>query len=171
MAQGIQAEGDDVGVMVAERVVERLEEIAKLLGRIDDTVAAETVGSVIQHAMKFDLAFRLNGVPHPVRPMTLSQVAFMDAILFDPHSMIFGLGPTGTGKTHLALAAGLSLLAEERVKHIVITRPHILFEGEIMTAPLRAELLDRGQLTPIEDELYALLGHVASPREVIQFHC
>jgi phosphate starvation-inducible PhoH-like protein len=70
--------------------------------------------------MKFDLAFRLNGVPHPVRPMTLSQVAFMDAMLFDPHSMIFGLGPTGTGKTHLALAAGLSLLAEDRVKHIVI---------------------------------------------------
>jgi phosphate starvation-inducible PhoH-like protein len=159
IAEGIRAQGDDVSVMLAERAVERLEEIAKSLGRIDDTVAAEAIGSVIQHAMKFDLAFRLNGVPHPVRPMTLSQVAFMDALLFDPHSMILGLGPTGTGKTHLALAAGLSLLAENSVKHIVITRPHTLFEGEIMTAPLRAELLDRGQLTPIEDELYALLGH------------
>ena len=73
--------------------------------------------------------------------------------------MTFGIGPTGTGKSHLAIAAAVSLLAREPFKYLVLTRPYILSEGEVMTAERRLDVVEEGQLTPIEDELSALIGH------------
>ena len=74
----------------------------------------------------------------------------MNAVLADQHELIFGIGPTGTGKTHLALAAGLALLAAGKVQQLVITRPLVLWEGEAMTAARRADLVDgRLELVPV----------------------
>jgi phosphate starvation-inducible PhoH-like protein len=98
--------------------------------------------------------------------MSLSQAAFMNAMLFSPRSLIFGVGPTGTGKTHLAIAAGLNQVAELRFKSLVITRPHVRLEGEIMTPELRAETAYGEQLTPIEDELHALIGREDTRRRI-----
>ena len=50
------------------------------------------------------------------------------------------VGGTGTGKTHLAIAAGLSLVAEERFKSLVITRPHERLAGEIVRNDLVARI-------------------------------
>ena len=124
----------------------------------------EIVRDFIETQLRFDLAFRLQGVPHAVRPLNLNQVAFMNAMLCDQHELVFGIGPTGTGKTHLALAAGLALLAEGKVHNLVITRPLVLWAGETMTAPRRADIVNEGQLTAVEDELHQLLGVEASRR-------
>jgi phosphate starvation-inducible PhoH-like protein len=91
--------------------------------------------------------------------MTLGQVAFMDAILSSGRDLVFGLGPTGTGKTHLAVAAGLHLVNDGHFRSLVITRPRILLEGETMTPALRSETLYDEQLAPAEDVLIDLLGH------------
>ena len=69
---------------------------------------AEATGVALDKALKFDLAYRLKGINQAVRPMSLSQVAFMNALLHSDRSLLFGVGPTGTGKTHLAIAAGLA---------------------------------------------------------------
>lgn len=147
---------------------------AKLMQRLEATVAdgkplhpadlADIVRDFIEAQLKFDLAFRLQGVPQAVRPLNLAQVAFMNAVLADQHELIFGIGPTGTGKTHLALAAGLALLAAGKVQQLVITRPLVLWEGEAMTAARRADLVDEGQLTAVEDELHQLVGHEGARR-------
>ncbi|MDO8379805.1 PhoH family protein [Phenylobacterium sp.] len=150
--------GDEIAVTLAAAILEKIAELLRTEGSHEGLVE-EAIAAAIGHALKFDLAYRLKGISQAVRPMSLSQVGFMNTLLFSDRSLIFGVGPTGTGKTHLAIAAGLSLLAEGRIKHLVMTRPRVMLEGETMTAVLRAETAYDEQLTPIEDELRQLIGH------------
>jgi phosphate starvation-inducible PhoH-like protein len=155
---GVRLAGDEVAVTIATKTMERLGAALRATGRVEEAVIRETVASVIQIALKHDLAYRLTGLRNPLRPVSLGQVAFMNAMLHADRPLIFGMGPTGTGKTHLAIAAGLNLLAESRFKSLVITRPHVRMEGEIMTPALRDETADDEQLTPIDDVLRDLIG-------------
>jgi phosphate starvation-inducible protein PhoH and related proteins len=175
---GVRLAGDSVAVTLAEKAIERLGELLREDGHIALHTVESALHDIISYALRHDLSFRLEGIPHPLRPLSLSQVAFVNSILFGVYPLTFGVGPTGTGKTHLALAAGLTLLARDCVQKVVITRPHILWEGEIMTAPRRADIVDEGQLTPIEDELNALIGHESARRlksegrlEIVRLGC
>ena len=154
---GARAEGDDVAVSLAAKLFEALAE-APASRLIDEALVVETATLVVQTALRHDLAFRLPGLRHPLRPMSLSQVAFTNALLYSDRSLIIGVGPTGTGKTHLTVAAALTLLAQGQFRHIVITRPHVLLEGEVMTPALRAEIEPDGQVTATEHALRDLIG-------------
>ena len=156
---GVRLAGDSVAVSLAHEMLDRLAKTLKAGGHVDESLVSTTALTVVQNALRHDLAFRLTGLRHPVRPMSLSQVAFLNALLYSGRPLIFGVGPTGTGKTHLAIAAGLSLVAEERFKSLVITRPHERLAGEIVTPEMRAETADDDQLTPITDVLRDLIGH------------
>jgi phosphate starvation-inducible PhoH-like protein len=59
----------------------------------------------------------------PVRPRTANQLAYLRAIR--ENDLVFGLGPAGTGKTYLAVAAAVHLLRSGRVKRVVLTRPAV----------------------------------------------
>ncbi|MFZ4606136.1 MAG: PhoH family protein [Caulobacter sp.] len=152
------AEGDDIAVTLVARIVEDLAKAEPAPGQADEALILATAAATTRDALKHDLSWRLTGLHQPLRPMSLAQVAFVNALLHGDHPLIFGVGPTGTGKTHLAVATGLSLLAEGRFKHMVITRPHVLLDGEVMTAALRAETQPDDQLTAIEDVLRDLVG-------------
>jgi phosphate starvation-inducible PhoH-like protein len=68
----------------------------------------------------------------------------------------------------MAIAAGLNHVAESRFKSLVITRPHVRLEGEVMTPERRADITYDEQLTPIEDELHALIGREDTQRRIDQ---
>jgi phosphate starvation-inducible PhoH-like protein len=155
---GLLAEGDDLAVTLVARIVEDLGKGDPAPGQTDEAQILTTAAATTRDALKHDLSWRLTGLHQPLRPMSLAQVAFVNALLHGEQSLVFGVGATGTGKTHLALASALSLLAQERVKHVVITRPHVLTEGEVMTPALRAETEPDGQLAAIEDVLRDLVG-------------
>jgi phosphate starvation-inducible PhoH-like protein len=59
----------------------------------------------------------------PVFPRTLGQQIYLDAI--NHNAVTFGLGPAGTGKTYLAMAAAISALLNDDVSRIILTRPAI----------------------------------------------
>ncbi|MEZ5957956.1 MAG: PhoH family protein [Hyphomonadaceae bacterium] len=99
-----------------------------------------------------------------MQPLSLSQVAFMHVLLEGTRDLIVGVGPTGSGKTRLAIAAGLSAVASGQVKKFVATRPHIMEPGEEITASIRSETSNDFQLKPLEDELRSLLGHAEVQR-------
>ncbi|MGD2131939.1 MAG: PhoH family protein [Maricaulaceae bacterium] len=154
--------GDDVAVTLASKILAAIcdEGVSDRQGEGDEkgrSVEATTAW-VIDDALKRDLAFRLSGITLPVRPMCLSQVAFMKLLLSPEAPLVFGIGPTGTGKTRLAIAAALNQLAEEHVKHVVISRPHVLTPGETMTPELRAETGCCEQFMPIHDAMHDLIG-------------
>lgn len=154
--------GDEIAVTLAASIAEKIAEMVQAANAGHGNLVAEATTAVIENALKFELAYRLKGINQAVRPMSLSQVCFMNTLLHSDRSLLFGVGPTGTGKTHLAIAAGLSLVAEGKFKSLVITRPRVLLEGETMTPALRAETAYDEQLTPIDDEL----RHLVSAHEV-----
>jgi len=167
-ASRVRVRGESLAVDLFAKLLQRLEASVSGGKALDLKGLTDLVHDFLDTQLKFDLAFRLQGVPHAVRPLNLTQVAFMNAMLADQHGLIFGIGPTGTGKTHLALAAGLDLLATGKVQHLVITRPSVLWEGEPMTATRRADIIDEGQLTAVEDELHQLVGFEGSRRLIAE---
>jgi phosphate starvation-inducible PhoH-like protein len=58
-----------------------------------------------------------------IRPKTLNQKHYVDAI--DEHTIVFGLGPAGTGKTYLAMAKAVAALQAKQVNRIILTRPAV----------------------------------------------
>ncbi|MDA0646634.1 MULTISPECIES: PhoH family protein [Nonomuraea] len=58
-----------------------------------------------------------------IRPKTANQKRYVDAI--DKHTVVFGIGPAGTGKTYLAMAKAVRALQEKRVNRIILTRPAV----------------------------------------------
>lgn len=58
-----------------------------------------------------------------VRPKTLGQSEYVEAI--DNHSIVFGVGPAGTGKTYLAMAKAVQALQNKDVTRIILTRPAV----------------------------------------------
>ena len=56
-----------------------------------------------------------------IRPKTLNQKRYVDAI--DAHTIVFGIGPAGTGKTYLAMAKAVQALQAKQVNRIILTRP------------------------------------------------
>lgn len=60
---------------------------------------------------------------YPVRPKTLGQAGYVQAI--DAHTITFGIGPAGTGKTYLAVAKAVRAFQEGQVRRIILTRPAV----------------------------------------------
>ncbi len=58
-----------------------------------------------------------------IRPKTVNQKRYVDAI--DEHTIVFGIGPAGTGKTYLAMAKAVAALQAKQVTRIILTRPAV----------------------------------------------
>lgn len=158
-AQGINIDGDDAAVIVASRILERVIQATGGRSAPDAATLDTAISTVVENALRLDLAFRLKGLSYPVAPKSFSQAAFMQTLLTPAEQLVLGVGPTGTGKTHIAIAAALNQLAEERVKHIVISRPHVVMEGEVVTSATRLEMEADSQFEIFEDILRDLVGY------------
>ncbi|MFN9215076.1 MAG: rRNA maturation RNase YbeY, partial [Gemmatimonadota bacterium] len=75
------------------------------------------------------------GVRRLVQPKTAGQAQYLREIL--EHDIVIGVGPAGTGKTYLAVAAAVDFLHKKRVRKIVLARPAELegLVGDIYVCP------------------------------------
>ncbi len=91
-----------------------------------------------------------------VVPKTLNQKRYLQAIEASP--ITFGIGPAGTGKTHLAVAMALKELLEGRVGRIILTRPAV--EAGETLGFLPGELQEKilPYLTPLYDSMNDIIG-------------
>jgi phosphate starvation-inducible protein PhoH and related proteins len=88
-------------------------------------------------------------------PKTLGQKLYLQSML--AHAVVFGIGPAGTGKTYLAMAAAVSALLKNEVERIVLTRPAVE-AGEalgFLPGDLREKILP--YLRPLYDSLHDML--------------
>ena len=60
---------------------------------------------------------------HPIKTKTLGQKKYVDAI--ENNTIVFGIGPAGTGKTYLAVAKAVTALRGKEVNRIILTRPAV----------------------------------------------
>lgn len=165
---GIQVKGEKIALTLAITIFERIGNASAGNGRTDTARLETIIHSAVDDCLKHELSYRLEGLAHPVRPMSISQVAFMQALLSNDKELTFGIGPTGTGKTHLTIAAAINQLMLGRVKHIVITRPHVVMEGEVVTPASRSDVEYDEQFNVFEDALRDLIGYGEFKRLVEQ---
>ncbi|GAA0356039.1 PhoH family protein [Microbispora corallina] len=97
-----------------------------------------------------------------IRPKTLNQKRYVDAI--DRHTIVFGIGPAGTGKTYLAMAKAVKALQNKRVNRIILTRPAVEAGERLGFLPgTLYEKIDP-YLRPLYDALHDMLDPDSIPR-------
>jgi phosphate starvation-inducible PhoH-like protein len=97
-----------------------------------------------------------------IRPKTLNQKRYVDAI--DAHTVVFGIGPAGTGKTYLAVAKAVQALQAKEVNRIILTRPAV--EAGERLGFLPGTLYDKidPYLRPLLDALHDMIDPESIPR-------
>ncbi|GAT66772.1 PhoH family protein [Planomonospora sp. ID91781] len=97
-----------------------------------------------------------------IRPKTVNQKRYVDAI--DRHTIVFGIGPAGTGKTYLAMAKAVRALQEKKVNRIILTRPAVEAGERLGFLPgTLYEKIDP-YLRPLYDALHDMLDPDSIPR-------
>lgn len=122
----VTIKGKPTDVSLAVRAFKELESMARrghdlspesvrhavgIVGRGEKSASEMLGGSIVTHRGK------------TVRPKTEGQKLYVDAI--DRHSVVFGIGPAGTGKTFLAMAKAVAALKAKQVERIILTRPAV----------------------------------------------
>jgi phosphate starvation-inducible protein PhoH and related proteins len=97
-----------------------------------------------------------------IRPKTLNQKRYVDAI--DKHTVVFGIGPAGTGKTYLAMAKAVQALQAKQVTRIILTRPAV--EAGERLGYLPGTLYEKidPYLRPLYDALHDMVDPESIPR-------
>jgi phosphate starvation-inducible PhoH-like protein len=97
-----------------------------------------------------------------IRPKTANQKRYVDAI--DEHTITFGIGPAGTGKTYLAMAMAVAALQAKKVNKIVLTRPAVEAGESLGFLPgTLSEKIDP-YLRPLFDALHDMIDIDSIPR-------
>ena len=90
-----------------------------------------------------------------IRPRTVSQKRYLDAI--ESHAITLAIGPAGTGKTYLAMAAAVSALLNKQVNRLVLTRPAVEAGENLGFLPGDLEEKVTPYLRPLYDALYSMV--------------
>ncbi len=100
------------------------------------------------------ICMAMNG--RPVRPKTLGQKRYID--LIKKNTVIFGIGPAGTGKTYLAMAMAITAFKNEEVNRIILTRPAIEAGEKLGFLPGDLQQKVDPYLRPLYDALHEIMG-------------
>ena len=115
---------------------------------------AEEKESAIVEIDRDCICHTING--KPVKPKTLGQKAYVDAIR--EKMIVFGMGPAGTGKTYLAMAMAITAFKNEEVGRIILTRPAIEAGEKLGFLPGDLQSKVDPYLRPLYDALFDMLG-------------
>jgi phosphate starvation-inducible PhoH-like protein len=97
-----------------------------------------------------------------IRPKTLNQKRYVDAI--DKHTIVFGIGPAGTGKTYLAMAKAVQALQAKKVNRIILSRPAVEAGERLGYLPgTLSEKIDP-YLRPLYDALHDMVDPDSIPK-------
>jgi phosphate starvation-inducible PhoH-like protein len=113
----------------------------------------------IEQARTPDQSYQtLTGLKVPIKPQTNTQAKYLDLLTGTKNDLIFGVGPAGTGKTFLAVAAGAAALKTKSAAKLIITRPAVEAGENLGFLPGDLEEKVEPYLRPIWDALDETLG-------------
>ncbi len=150
-------DGSDSGVQSAATVVDELVELIEQGHEIAPGTIEAVTGALDAHespaAILEDVVWRHRNTK--VAPKTLNQKRYVDSIR--SHTITFGIGPAGTGKTFLAVAMAAAALAEGQVQRIILTRPAVEAGERLGFLPGDIQAKVDPYLRPLFDALYDML--------------
>ncbi len=146
----------------AERVARLFEELISLLEQ-GSALTVETVGqsidmvrggeSVRPSDVFSDAVLTVRG--RSIRPKTVGQKKYVDAIR--RNTVVFGIGPAGTGKTYLAMAVAVQALLSKEVNRLILTRPAVEAGEKLGFLPGTLNEKIDPYLRPLYDALYEMV--------------
>ena len=92
----------------------------------------------------------------PVKPKTIGQKQYMDSV--ERNTVTIGVGPAGTGKTYLAVAAAVAAFRDKQVNRIILTRPAVEAGERLGFLPGDLQSKVDPYLRPLYDALFDMLG-------------
>lgn len=97
-----------------------------------------------------------------IRPKTSNQKRYVEAI--DQHTITFGVGPAGTGKTYLAMAKAIQALQSKQVNRIILTRPAVEAGERLGFLPGTLQEKIDPYLRPLFDALHDMIDQESIPK-------
>ncbi len=153
-------------VALAERVIGELLTIARRdqhlpTDVVERSVAMLTDGTATSPAevLSLDIISRRGKT---IRPKTLNQKTYVDSI--DAATIVFGIGPAGTGKTYLAMAKAVQALQAKQVNRIILTRPAVEAGERLGFLPGTLNEKIDPYLRPLYDALHDMIDPEAIPK-------
>lgn len=160
--------GDDIlitgstqGALKAKKIINALVELANrgeqiseqninyLISEVDETDFED-----VQKINDDFICMTING--KALRPKTLGQKQYVDYIR--DNTIVFGIGPAGTGKTYLAMAMAITAFKNNEVNRIILTRPAIEAGENLGFLPGDLQQKVDPYLRPLYDALYEIMG-------------
>ncbi len=158
--------GDPADVALAERVISELIAIVASGQTLSPEVVRHSVAMLVgtgnespAEVLTLDILSRRGKT---IRPKTLNQKRYVDAI--DTNTVVFGIGPAGTGKTYLAMAKAVNALQTKQVTRIILTRPAVEAGERLGFLPgTLSEKIDP-YLRPLYDALHDMMDPELIPK-------
>lgn len=160
--QELKISGEDAqSVAFAERTLASLLEMARRAEPIGTQTVQYVLGLVREgreaevHTLARDVLC-ITAKGKPVKAKTLGQKKYMEAIAHN--TVTIGVGPAGTGKTYLAVAAAVAAFRDKRVSRIILTRPAVEAGEKLGFLPGDLQSKVDPYLRPLYDGLFDMLG-------------
>jgi len=141
--------GQHVGTDTVRRTVEML----------SDSATVRRIGESPAEVLSLDILSRRGKT---IRPKTLNQKRYVDAI--DANTIVFGIGPAGTGKTYLAMAKAVQALQGKMVSRIILTRPAVEAGERLGYLPGTLNEKIDPYLRPLYDALHDMIDPESIPK-------
>ena len=143
----------------ARTVIEELLILVQQGAEIDESSITRVIG-MVNDAIPSPSGILSETVPvgrgKIIRPKTLGQRTYIDAMR--DNTLVFCVGPAGTGKTYLAMAAAVEALTSGSMRRIILTRPAVEAGEHLGFLPGDLEAKINPYLRPLYDALYDMLG-------------
>jgi len=160
------ARGDEIALKGEEDMVESaVTALAELLilvqeGHAIDSGRVDEIVKMVRDDVPSPSGVLKDGIPvgrgRMVRPKTHGQQKYIEAIR--QNTLTFGIGPAGTGKTYLAMAAAVDSLISGSVRRIILTRPAVEAGERLGFLPGDLNAKIDPYLRPLYDALWDMLG-------------
>ena len=152
---GIRLEGTKDAISTAETALTVFETLLES----NPNAGLPALEGAIEQAKTPSQSYKtLTGLKVPIKAQTNTQAKYLDLLTSSENDLIFGVGPAGTGKTFLAVAAGAAALKNKSAAKLIITRPAVEAGENLGFLPGDLEEKVEPYLRPIWDALDETLG-------------
>ena len=160
---GILLIGTAEGVSIAEATLAELERRIRSGTEANDMEVEGALEAAQTPAQTFG---GLVGLKKPIKPQTRGQAKYLELLANADNALVFGVGPAGTGKTFLAVAAGVAELTTGLRQRLIVTRPAVEAGEKLGFLPGTLEEKVDPYMLPIWDALRDLMGQEQMERRM-----
>lgn len=162
----IRVAGSDQDVAKATQALEQLKSLVERRGSLADEEVSEVLRLVTDsepgEAQEAPITVLATG--RKIHARTPGQVKYIKAIR--DHDLTFAVGPSGTGKTYLAVALAVEALKDERIRKIVLVRPAVEAGESLGFLPGDLQAKINPYLRPLLDALHEMMDYDQIKRQM-----